>query len=381
MRINELTLPEDFKTPCYYYDLSFLEENLESVVQNSQYDDFHVHYALKANCNNKVLDRIVGRGLGADCVSGNEIKKAIASGFPSSKITFAGVGKSDDEIRFALSNDIFAFNVESLEELKVIDEIAKELDKIANVAIRINPNIDAKTHHYITTGLDENKFGVSSYDMPEVLSVLKQSKHIRYIGIHFHIGSQILDMNVFKSLCIRVNEWTSWFEVRGFYTKVINVGGGLGINYHQPDNDIPDFKNYFKIFNDFVERRAGQEIHFELGRAIVGQCAALITKVLYIKKGIKKNFAIVDAGMTELMRPALYQAFHKIEKLNDNSKIVVPYDVAGPICESSDVFGKDVALPLLNRNDYLVIRSTGAYGEIMASHYNLRELNYFYYRD
>jgi len=381
MRIKDLQLPEVFQTPCYYYDLAFLDETLKSVVQNSQYNDFHVHYALKANCNDNVLRRITAHGLGADCVSGNEVKKAIETGFLPSKITFAGVGKSDEEIRYALSQNIFAFNVESLEELQVIDELANEMNTVANVAVRINPNIDAKTHHYITTGLDENKFGISSYDMPDVLAILKRSSHLHFVGIHFHVGSQILDLNVFKSLCVRVNEWKSWFEERGFYSKVINVGGGLGINYHQPDGDISDFETYFKIFNDFIERRAGQEIHFELGRAIVGQCAALITRVLYVTKGIKKNFAVDAAGMTELMLPALYQAYHKIEKLNDTSAIQVPYDVVGPICESSDVFGKEVELPVLRRNDYLIIRSAGAYGEIMASRYNLRELNYIYYRE
>lgn len=380
MRAAEILLPEDFKTPCYYYDLQFLDETLDAINKFSRYPDFHVHYALKANCNDKVLERIAAKGLGADCVSGNEVKKAIETGFGAGKVTFAGVGKSDEEIRYALQQQIFAFNVESLEELEVIDELAAEMNVIANVAIRINPNVDAKTHHYITTGLDENKFGISSYDMPDVLAILKRSAHLNFVGIHFHVGSQILDLSVFKSLCVRVNEWKSWFEDRGFFLKVINVGGGLGINYHQPDGDIPDFETYFRIFNDFIERRAGQEIHFELGRAVVGQCAALITKVLYIKKGIKKNFAVVDAGMTELMRPALYQAFHKIEKLNDHSSLVLPYDIVGPICESSDVFGKEVELPILKRNDYLLIRSAGAYGEVMASNYNLRELQYFYYR-
>lgn len=380
MRAAEIRLPEDFKTPCYYYDLQFLDETLDAINKFSRYPDFHVHYALKANCNDKVLERIAAKGLGADCVSGNEVKKAIETGFGAGKVTFAGVGKSDQEIRYALQQQIFAFNVESLEELEVIDGLAEEMNVIANVAIRINPNVDAKTHHYITTGLDENKFGISSYDMPDVLTILKRSAHLNFVGIHFHVGSQILDLSVFKSLCVRVNEWKSWFEDRGFFLKVINVGGGLGINYHQPDGDIPDFETYFRIFNDFIERRAGQEIHFELGRAVVGQCAALITKVLYIKKGIKKNFAVVDAGMTELMRPALYQAFHKIEKLNDHSSLVLPYDIVGPICESSDVFGKEVELPILKRNDYLLIRSAGAYGEVMASNYNLRELQYFYYR-
>lgn len=381
MDIREIQLPSDFKTPCYYYDLTFLDKTLDQLIQHSQYDNFHVHYALKANCNDKVLERIRTRNIGADCVSGNEVRKAIETGFPASKITFAGVGKSDEEIQYALEQNIFAFNVESMEELLVINDLASELNQVANVAIRINPNIDAKTHHYITTGLDENKFGINSYDMPDVLAILKRSEHLNFVGIHFHIGSQIVDMNVFKSLCVRVNEWKNWFEERGFYLKVINVGGGLGINYQKPENDIPDFQSYFKIFNDFIERRAGQEIHFELGRAIVAQCASLITKVLYIKKGIKKNFAIVDAGMTELMRPALYQAYHQIEKLHDQSMIKIPYDIVGPICESSDVFGKEVELPILKRNDYLVIRSAGAYGEVMASNYNLRSLKYIYYKD
>lgn len=381
MTISDIQLPENFQTPCYYYDLTFLDKTLNAIVENSQFPGFHVHYALKANCNNKILQRIVQKGLGADCVSGNEVKKAIESGFSTNKITFAGVGKSDSEIRYALQQGIFAFNVESLEELQVINELSQELHTKANVAIRINPNVDAKTHHYITTGLDENKFGISSYDMPKVLSILKKSNHLTFTGIHFHIGSQITDLTVFKSLCVRVNEWKNWFEERGFYCKVLNVGGGLGINYQQPDNDIPDFKTYFTIFQDFIERRADQEIHFELGRAVVGQCASLLTRVLYIKKGIKKNFAIVDAGMTELMRPALYQAYHKIERLNTSETPETTYDIVGPICESSDILGKDISLPTLYRNDILVIRSTGAYGEIMASNYNLRSLQHFYYQE
>lgn len=381
MDITQLNLPNNFQTPCYYYDLSFLNKTLDAVLKYSNYNGFCVKYALKANYNNKILQQILSKNIGADCVSGGEVKKAIESGFAPSKITFAGVGKSDEEIRFALEHNIFAFNVESLEELQVINKLAASINVTANVAIRINPNIDAKTHHYITTGLDENKFGINSYDMPEVVSILKNATHLNFVGIHFHVGSQIVDMNVFKSLCVRVNEWKNWFEERGFYVKAINVGGGLGINYQKPDNDIPDFKSYFKIFNDFIERKANQEIHFELGRAIVGQCAALITKVLYVKKGIKKNFAVVDAGMTELLRPALYQAYHKIEKLFDTSSIKTHYDIVGPICESSDVFGKEVELPLLNRNDFLIIRSTGAYGEVMASNYNLRSLKNFYYKE
>jgi diaminopimelate decarboxylase len=362
------------ETPFYYYDLALLKETLSSCKEASSKHGFQVHFALKSNFNTRILEIIKANGFGADCVSGGEVKKALEIGFSNQHVVFAGVGKSDAEINLALDNDIFCFNVESIQELEVINELAGNKNKMASVAIRINPNVDAHTHHYITTGLDENKFGINAWELPEVSETLKKCTSLSFAGIHFHIGSQITDMNVFKSLCIKVNEIQQWFEERGMPVKVLNVGGGLGVDYHHPDeNAIPDFEAYFQIFKDFLEIKPYQEVHFELGRALVAQCSSLITRVLYVKHGIKKNFAIVDAGMTELMRPALYQAYHKIENISKQSgSDLINYDVVGPICESSDCFGKEIALPETGRGDLIALRTAGAYGEVMASAYNLR---------
>jgi diaminopimelate decarboxylase len=368
---------ENKETPFYYYDLGLLKETLSAGKAAADALNFHVHYALKANFNERVLDLIQSNGFGADCVSGGEIQRAIELGFDKKQIVFAGVGKSDAEINYALDQDIFAFNVESVQELEVINELAEEKGKIASVAVRINPNVDAHTHHYITTGLDENKFGINSWDLPLVSETLKRCKNIEFLGIHFHVGSQIMDMNVFKSLCVKVNEVQQWFEERGMPVKILNVGGGLGVDYHHPDEEaIVDFESYFKIFADFLNVKPYQEVHFELGRALVAQCSSLISKVLYVKQGIKKNFVIIDAGMTELMRPALYQAYHQIDNISklsaDHLQSTTPYDVVGPICESSDCFGKEVQLPETKRGDLIALRTAGAYGEVMASAYNLR---------
>ncbi|MGE8430135.1 MAG: diaminopimelate decarboxylase [Sphingobacterium sp.] len=371
------------ETPFYYYDLHVLNKTLEAAHAASHKRGFHVHYALKANFNDELLKAIQAVGFGADCVSGNEVKKAIECGFDSKKVTFAGVGKSDKEINYALDQNIFAFNVESIQELEVINELASKKGVKANVALRINPNVDAHTHHYITTGLDENKFGVPNADLEKCAAVLKKCESIELVGLHFHVGSQITDMTVFKSLCVKVNEWKNWFEERGTQIRVLNVGGGLGIDYKNPDgNTIPDFEAYFDIFDRFLERTAQQEVHFELGRALVAQCGSLVSRVLYVKNGVKKNFLVLDAGMTELMRPALYQAYHKIENISAVDAVEsINYDVVGPICESSDCFGKEVPLPVSKRGDLIAIRSAGAYGEVMASRYNLREEIRFVYNN
>ena len=373
------------ETPFYYYDLDLLKRTLKSIDLEATKYNFHVHYALKANFNDRLLRLIQENGLGADCVSGNEVLKALEMGFDADKIVFAGVGKSDKEINIALENNIFSFNVESIQELEVINELAAEKNKVARVALRINPNVDAQTHHYITTGLDENKFGIKSWELEDCINTLKKLSSVKLIGIHFHVGSQITDLNVFKSLCVKVNELNNWFEERGHYLQVLNVGGGLGVDYHNPDeNDIPDFESYFKTFDQFLERKLNQEVHFELGRAVVAQSGSLISRVLYVKKGIKKNFIILDAGMTELMRPALYQAYHKVQQLSnsDESSETFNYDVVGPICESSDCFAKEVPLQESKRGDLIAIRSAGAYGEVMSSGYNLRnEIRYVYSED
>ena len=371
------------ETPFYYYDMELLAKTLDAAATAADTYGFHIHYALKANFNSRILQQVRQAGFGADCVSGNEVKAAIDAGFSAEKIVFAGVGKADKEILTALEHDIMSFNVESLQELEVIASLAAASGRTARVALRINPNVDAQTHHYITTGLDENKFGIKTWELADCLEIIHQASSLELSGIHFHIGSQITDLNVFKSLCVKVNEFNNWFDERGYRLRVLNVGGGLGVNYHDPDQDpVADFEAYFAVFNQFLEQKPGQEVHFELGRALVAQCGSLVSKVLYVKSGIKKNFLILDAGMTELMRPALYQAYHKIEHLSapeDQVGTTQHYDVVGPICESSDCFGKEVELPLTERGDLLAIRTAGAYGEVMASRYNLRdEIRYVY---
>ncbi|MBI3500187.1 MAG: diaminopimelate decarboxylase [Bacteroidetes bacterium] len=374
---NTIQKFSSISTPFYYYDLDLLTRTIEALKKESEKYGYHVHYALKANANDEILSMIQKSGLGADCVSGNEVKKA--SEYKFAQLFFAGVGKNDEEINVALEKNISCFNCESLQEIEVINELAKKKNKIAPIAFRINPNVNANTHKYITTGLEENKFGINLWELEEVVKRTQQLKNIKICGIHFHIGSQITDLNAFKSLCLRANEIQSWFVSHKISLEHINVGGGLGVDYHQPDkNSIPDFTSYFGLFKQFLELRPKQTLHFEIGRAIVAQCGSLISKVLYVKKGVNTNFVILDAGMTELIRPALYQSFHKIENISSPSSInhqpsTIRYDVVGPICESSDCFGKAVILPQTKRGDLIAIRTTGAYGEVMASQYNLRE--------
>jgi diaminopimelate decarboxylase len=364
---------EKKQTPFYVYDMALLKKTLEAIKQHAP-ENYHIHYALKANSNPKILELIRSYGFGADCVSGNEVKRSVECGFKPEDIVFAGVGKSDTEINYALDQNIFCFNVESTAELSVINDLAGAKGKKASVALRINPNVDAHTHKYITTGLEENKFGINPYEFETVLSLIKTLDNIELIGLHFHIGSQITSLTPFKNLCLRVNEINQWFIEKGYLLPNINLGGGLGINYSEPDLEpVVDFKSYFEVFKQFLEIKPTQKVHFELGRAIVAQCGTLISKVLYIKNGINTNFAILDAGMTELIRPALYQAYHKIENISSNSEKQLKYDVVGPICESSDCFGKAVMLPETSRGNLIAIRSAGAYGEVMSSAYNLRE--------
>jgi diaminopimelate decarboxylase len=299
----------------------------------------------------------------------------VENGFDPKSIVFSGVGKSDKEIETALKQAILCFNCESIQELEVINGLAAMNGKTADIALRINPNVHAYTHKYITTGLEENKFGINPWEFDAILDKLPLLKNIRLVGLHFHIGSQITDLSAFKNLCVRVNEINRWFADQHFYPRVINLGGGLGIDYKHPDeNPVPDFSAYFHVFREFIELLPGQELHLEPGRALVAQCGSLITKVLYIKKGVNVNFAICDAGMTELIRPALYQAFHRIQNITSLSEEIVKYDVVGPICESSDCFGKSVVMPETFRGDLIALRSAGAYGETMASQYNLRDL-------
>ncbi len=369
---------EKFKqkeTPFYYYDTALLRQTLRTINDEAgKHENFCVHYAVKANANPKILGIIAQSGLGADCVSGGEIQAAVMAGFPADKIVYAGVGKSDWEIQLGLDLGIAAFNVESIPELEVINELAEKSNTVARVAFRINPNVGAHTHANITTGLAENKFGISMRDMEEVIAHAESLKNVKFTGLHFHIGSQILEMGDFQALCNRINDLQNQLECHHIQVDSINVGGGLGVDYQHPNRiPVPDFKAYFDTYARFLKLRPGQTCHFELGRAVVAQMGSLITKTLYIKQGDFKQFAIVDAGMTDLIRPALYQAYHKIENISSEEPLET-YDVVGPICESSDVFVKAIDLNKAHRGDLMAIRSAGAYGEIMASQYNCRKL-------
>ena len=369
---------EEFRkldTPFYYYDLDLLRQTLRTVRDASSYPGFRVHYAVKANANPEILRIISDCGLGADTVSGGEIRRALECGFPARSIVYAGVGKSPAELREALRDGIGCINVESAEELAMIDVIAGELGVVAPVALRINPDIDAHTHHYITTGLEENKFGIDRRRLDEVMERLFASPRLQFRGFHFHIGSQITTLEPFRLLCERINDLQDIYEDRYGVIPTINVGGGLGIDYDDPAaHPVPDFDDYFRVFHDHLRVRPGQEIHFELGRSIVGQCGSLISRVLYVKQGVNKKFVILDAGFTDLIRPALYGAHHLIENLTSTSTETDRYDVVGPICESTDTFGLEERLPLTRAGDLIAIRSAGAYGQIMASQYNLRPL-------
>lgn len=363
------------ETPIYCYDLNLLKATLEAIKKAVGDSPFTVNYAIKANSNPILTKIIAEHGLGADTVSGGEIKAAMEAGFPAGMIEFAGVGKTDKEIELAIKEGVGCLNVESEEEFEVINEIASKLGIRTNIAIRVNPDIDAHTHHYITTGLEENKFGVSLEKIDGLVEKALKSEWTFLKGLHFHIGSQITILEPYRLLCERVNEIVDHFSRKGITFRTLNMGGGLGVDYDAPDvNPIPDFMSFFDVFRNNLKLQPGQTVHFELGRAIVAQCGTLMSRVLYVKQGVGKKFVIVDAGMTELIRPALYQAHHLIQNLTSTSPKTEKYDVVGPICESSDCFGQDEVLPVTERGDIIAFRSAGAYGESMASQYNCRPL-------
>jgi diaminopimelate decarboxylase len=372
---------KNLQTPFYYYNTELLNATLQTVVNEANKYNYHIHYAVKANANPRILALINQSGLGADCVSGGEIQSALDAGFPADKIVFAGVGKADWEINLGLENNIFCFNVESIPELEVINELAAAKGKTAQVALRINPEVDAHTHAHITTGTVENKFGINLDQLDGVLDQFDTLKSVKLIGLHFHIGSQLTDLEPFQRLCARVQELQEQISKRGITVENINFGGGLGIDYDNPEaNPIPDFPTYFEIFHQNFHLLPEQQVHFEPGRSVVGQCGALIAKVLYVKEGSVKKFVVLDAGFTELIRPALYDAHHKIENLSSEEPDEI-YDVVGPICESSDRFAKEIPLPKTHRSDMIALLSAGAYGEIMASQYNCRKLPKSYFSD
>ncbi|MCL2727080.1 MAG: diaminopimelate decarboxylase [Bacteroidales bacterium] len=372
---------EKWETPFYYYDLSLLKETLGVYTSCLNKYGYHAHYALKANANDRILEEIRLAGLGADCVSGNEVTLALQSGFDPQKVVFAGVGKTDKEIITALKGDIFSFNCESIPEIEVINNLAAGLGKKARISLRINPDVDAHTHKYITTGKAQNKFGISHWMFDQVWDVVSRCTHVQLIGLHFHVGSQITNIGVFKALCHRVNEFQRWFVNKGAELPVVNLGGGLGVNYHAPfEHRIVDFNSFFELIHQNLIVLPGQEVHFEPGRALVAQCGYLISRVIYVKKGRGIKFAILDAGMNDLIRPALYSAHHHIVNLSSKGRDM-RYQVVGPVCESSDRFAKSVLLPQTQRGDFIALCTAGAYGQVMAMRYNQRDIAPAYYSD
>ena len=381
MRLPVDTLQEH-STPFYYYDLELLRSTLKAINKEISDSPFVVHYALKANANPVILREIVQAGMGADLVSGNEVNAALEAGFSAGKMAYAGVGKTDWEIETGIDSDIYCFNVESVPEIEVINEIAGRRGKTAGIAIRVNPNVDAHTHRYITTGTTDNKFGIDIPVLDEVVDKVLSLPNIHLRGLHFHIGSQITEMEPFRLLCEKANELLEHFDARGIHFEMIDMGGGLGVDYKNPEkNSIANFKGFFDIFKQHLKVRPGQMVHFELGRSIVAQCGALVTRVVFVKENSIKKFVILDAGMTDLIRPALYSAHHKIVNLTSQASAVETYDVVGPICESSDVFGHNEQLPLTQRGDLVAILTAGAYGESMASRYNMRNLPQCHFAD
>lgn len=358
-------------TPYYFYDLERLSMDTMAAKKAAEKYHYQIHYAVKANHEPKIMAFMKNCGFGVDCVSENELHASLNMGFEASQILLAGVGKTDKELELAIYHNIKAIHAESLEELEVIDEIAGKMNRVAKIAIRINPNVNANTHPGITTGLNENKFGISQGKFEELDGLLPLLKNIKIIGLHFHIGSQILELNSFKELADSVNLTWSRFLEKGYSFTYLNLGGGLGIDYHEPDGETAAFDHYFALFNRLLDIPKETKVHFELGRSLVGQCGSLISKVLYVKKGEEKEFLILDAGMTELIRPALYNSYHQVDVLN-NTKLIRSYDIVGPVCESSDLFAKQREMKETKRNDIAAIRSAGAYGQVMSSNYNLR---------
>lgn len=379
LKIGDFASFSKVATPFYYYDIDLFQHTSDKVAELSARYGIHPHYSVKANSDRRLNDILSSKGFGADCVSGDEIEFAVGCGYDPKQIFFAGVGKTDREICQAFQVGIGAFVVESLEEMEVISALARRLDRKASISLRINPNIDAHTHQYITTGLYEDKFGLSDRSFDGAVAMLKSDPALDFFGLQFHIGSQILDVeNVISLECSRVSEIVSLFESKGLTVRNIDLGGGLGVNYDDPDADpIADFDTWFRTIDKNLVRRPDQTVHIEPGRSVVAQCGSLVTQVVYVKKGENRSFLMVDAGMNDLIRPALYGAFHKIENItahyrDGDSRGTCVYDVVGPVCESSDTFGKDRSLPESRRGDLIAIRSAGAYGQVMASHYNMR---------
>lgn len=384
---EKLSALSALRTPFYFYDMDLFQRTVEEAASCAARYGVDVHYAAKANCDARLMSIIASTGFGADCVSEGELRLALDAGVPASKIEFSGVGKSDREILEAIRAGIGSINVESVQELYIVDAIAEHYGLVANVSLRINPNIDAHTFRYVTSGLYANKFGIPRSEFEAAAKMLSECRNIRFKGLHFHIGSQIRDLeNVFTLVCDNANETIAWFESRGFKVENVNLGGGLGVNYEDPDGEqVPDFDTWFRVIAERIDRTGGRRVHVEPGRAFVAQCATLISRVLFVKDSGSKTFLVLDAGMNNMVRPAFYGAYHRIENLSASLRPALGetclYDIVGPVCESSDTWGKNRRMALSVRGDLVAVRSAGAYGQAMQNSYNLRPMAQTVYSD
>ncbi|MEE3776850.1 diaminopimelate decarboxylase [Campylobacter sp. CX2-4080-23] len=365
--MDYLALAKKYKTPLYIYDFDHITAQYNKLKREFNARKSLICYAVKANSNLSILKHIATLGGGFDCVSIGEVKRALLAGASNYKIIYSGVGKSDEEIKEALNLDILMINLESYAEMQRVEIIAKELNKKARISVRVNPNVDPKTHPYISTGLNKNKFGVSIDEARKIYLHSHKSDHLDPVGIHCHIGSQLSDISPVIEAANIVSSLLSELRVAQIDIKFFDIGGGIGIRYK--DENEP---NLYEYAQGILAALKGQDttIICEPGRFIVGNSGELLTSVLYEKSNVDKNFLIVDAAMNDLLRPSLYDAYHEIVALKDGEKRV--YDVVGPICESGDFLAKDIELPKLEHGDLLVIKSAGAYGYSMSSNYNTR---------
>jgi diaminopimelate decarboxylase len=369
----------NYEEPSYYYDLDGIKHRYE-VMRRSFSDRFTIHYAVKANSHVKILEQFAELGAGADTVSGGEIDSAIKAGINASKIIFSGVGKTKSEIEFAINQQIGQINVESVSELKRIEEIASRLGESINVALRMNPNVNPDTHPYITTGFRENKFGLEPEMLTQCFNIIKNSSHVHFCGLSMHIGSQLLGIESLLEAAEKMVSMAGYCERVGFKCDRLDFGGGVGIHY-----DYDQFESEELMMEDYAKQLEAKlsdfegDFQLEPGRWLVAHSGVLLTQVQYLKKTEFKKFAIVDSGMHHLIRPALYQAYHRILPVEESATAPVELvDVVGPICESSDFLGKDRSLRGIKEGDLLAVLDAGAYGASMASNYNLHGLPHEY---
>ncbi len=362
-------LAEQYGTPLYIYSHGTLVRHFKAYEEAYQEFPHIICYALKANTNGAILRLLAGQGCGADIVSGGELFRAMKAGIEPQKIVYAGVGKTEQEIRSALKAKVLMFNVESEDELREIDRVAGSMNTRAPIALRINPDIDARTHPYISTGMKEHKFGISIDRAVEHYRIAARLKNIEVLGVQKHIGSQITKITPFVDAVKRILVLLDELRKQKFPVRYLDIGGGLGITYLSENPPLPG-----DISKRLLPLLKGRDITLvmEPGRSIVGNAGILVTKTLYLKKSGSKNFVIVDAGMNDLMRPSLYDAYHHIVPVRKSGRSEIKADIVGPICESGDFLAKGRKIERVNKGEFLAVMSAGAYGMSMSSGYNSR---------